>query len=266
MEPSDSEEDSEIEKLLAQLEEERLLELGRADNIQGPLSQDLEQRYEKLKAQSFGSHVNTKLDTLENSSSTLETEKSKGPSSPRIGKQEAGDVAHANEVHLVDKESLSGNGLANASKVAHGDAAKKASFSIPHTSSLKLLHAQQEASDSMDPSPPVGCSCFFLSSKWGEKKQKKKPLKGEGWGSNHKDKAEQEKIEEEWASMSKNLEGVEEDQWWEAHAGIFDVKRTEMEFKRVSMKEKKLTQEAQKLIEMVASASARSASPPHYAH
>lgn len=296
----DSEEASDLEELLSQLEEESQQELGSADNHEGPLHPDLEKRYEKLRAQSFTSHVNTELDASENSKScTFQTgDEIKGPASPPG--QEACDAACATEVHLVEKESSSGIGLTHASKVAQGDAAKKASIGIPqggldsgnaskvalagdavkeasidrpHISPVKLPPPQhEEAYESIGrplspPSPPPGgCSCFSLPSKRGVKKQKqkqkKKQLKGGGLGSNNNDlgKREQEKIEEEWAYVLKEPEGV-----GEGHAGIFDVKGTEMEFKRVSKKEKQLAQEAHKFLEKVASTSARLTSPPHYA-
>lgn len=293
MESSHSEEGSDLEELLSQLEEESLQELGGADSHGGPLHQDLGKRYETLRAQSFTSHADTELDASDNSKScTLQTgDQSKGPaSSPG---QEARGAACANEVHLVEKESSSGTGLTHASKVAQGDAAKKASVGIPqggldsanarmvahagdavkkastdrpHISPAKLPHTQHEAYESigrpLSPSSPPGggCSCFSWPSKR-KQKQKKRHLKGGGLGSNNNDLGARE-LEEEWASVLKELEGVGEGQW-DRHAGIFDVKGTEMEFKRVSKKEKQLTQEAQKFLEKVASTSARLTSPPH---
>lgn len=127
----------------------------------------------------------------------------------------------------------------------------------------KFSHTQRVFAVDMPPSPPpspppCGCSCFLLPShkrvvkqkKYSAEDQRSSKIKGKiQKGKAGDDDDDDDDGNDEWQSAvfreigSQRLDA----------GGLFDVKSTEREFKRASMKEKQLTQEAQKFLNMVAS-------------
>lgn len=250
MDTPHTDDDSELEELLSQLEDESLLELkltsfrlgsGRfvTQGSNDVLSQDLEKRYETLKAQSFGSReqVDNRADGIASTPFQTETEDLKEPL------QAGSEVKSAEE-----SESL--------------NVVKPDVESLPKSSTQQVAAAKKYP-PSPSPSPPARCSCFCMSSRKPIKKQKQSHGNQRSDGKAGRDQED----DDEWARVVKGLE--EEDLGVDAaemgvHASLFDVKKTNKEFKRASKKEMQLTQEAAKFVEWVASSSSRfSLSPDH---
>ncbi|KAI5072805.1 hypothetical protein GOP47_0012911, partial [Adiantum capillus-veneris] len=105
------------------------------------------------------------------------------------------------------------------------------------------------------PSSFGGCSCFFFPSA----RRRERKLRNVSEGNSNGGPIELAKP----MQATRNADGVCEDDRWRSvvkeigsqkmdAGGLFDVKKTERDFKRASLKEKQLTQEAQKLLDMVA--------------